>query len=111
MLYAAGGVSGFKAVGLANPIGIGINLMLWSDDVGVGSDIVPTAPVEMAKGGAQNKANEYSRAAQIYPDPCAWLRQQYDQASSNIERQKIKTAQKQLGCRQNSTLNDKCDKK
>jgi RHS repeat-associated protein len=56
--------------------------------------------LRMAKGGEQNKANEWSRAAQQEPDPCDWLKRQYnDPNTSSADRQKIKTAQKVLGCR------------
>ena len=68
-------------------------------------------PIQMAKGGIQNKANEYSREASQQPDPCNWLIKQYNNASSTAERMKIKTAQKVLGCRKNSTQNDKCKEK
>ena len=57
----------------------------------------------MAKGGNQNKDNEYSREARKQPDPCGWLRQQYQAETNSSERNKIKTAQKVLGCRQNSS--------
>ncbi|MGQ0801823.1 MAG: RHS repeat domain-containing protein [Pseudomarimonas sp.] len=56
----------------------------------------------MAKGGEQNKANEYSRAAAMEPDPCSWLRAKYDSARASrdtVAQQKIKLAQKFLGCR------------
>lgn len=61
--------------------------------------LCPNQPLYMSKGGTQNKSGEYSRAAQQQPDPCAWLREQYNSASSSIERNKIKAAQKVLGCR------------
>ncbi len=61
----------------------------------------------MAKGGNQNKENEWSREARLQPDPCNWLKEQYRQASS-ADRQKIKTAQKVLGCRKNSSTNEDC---
>ncbi|WP_353327979.1 RHS repeat-associated core domain-containing protein, partial [Chitiniphilus shinanonensis] len=66
-------------------------------------------PMEMAKGGRQNLENEYSRAARQYPDPCDWLRSEYNNTSDSKKRMKIKTAQKVLGCRQNSTRNDECE--
>jgi len=56
----------------------------------------------MAKGGNQNKENEWSRAAREKQpkDPCRWLQQAYqDPSISAADRQKIKTAQKFLGCR------------
>ena len=65
-------------------------------------------PTEMAKGGKQNLENEYSREARLQPDPCDWLKQQYDGARSAVERNKIKQAQKQFGCRGNSTTRDQC---
>ncbi len=52
----------------------------------------------MARGGKKNIENEYSREARLQPDPCAWLKAQYDNASG-AERLKIKAAQKSLGCR------------
>jgi RHS repeat-associated protein len=66
-------------------------------------------PMEMAKGGRQRLDNEWSRDARLQPDPCAWLREQYDKAKDSTNRMKIKTAQKVLGCRQNSTKNDRCE--
>ncbi|MDK2125312.1 hypothetical protein [Parachitinimonas caeni] len=75
-----------------------------------GGSLPTPDPLEMAKGGRQNKDNEYSREANMMPDPCGWLKQQYKQASSSAEKMKIKTAQKVLGCRQNSTLDDKCER-
>lgn len=57
--------------------------------------------VQMAKGGKQNIRNEWTAAAQQHPDPCAWLRQQYQTASA-ADRQKIKRPQKALGCRTSS---------
>ncbi len=63
----------------------------------------------MAKGGNQNKENEYSRAARMQPDPCAWLKAQYNSATDSAARQKIITAQKALGCRRNSSTKD-CEK-
>ncbi len=58
--------------------------------------------LEMSKGGKQNKGNEWSRAArQEQPnDPCSWLQGAYnDPSTTAADRQKIKTAQKFLGCR------------
>ncbi len=52
--------------------------------------------MQMAKGGVQNKGSEYSREARNYPDPCKWLKEIYDLATCNTEKQKIKTAQKLL---------------
>jgi hypothetical protein len=58
----------------------------------------------MAKGATQNKENEYSREARAHPDPCKWLEEQYNSTGCSSEnRQKIKMAQKVLGCRKNST--------
>jgi hypothetical protein len=56
----------------------------------------------MAKGGKQNLENEYTREARLQPDPCDWLRQQYDKACDSAARQKIKQAQKFLECRKSS---------
>jgi hypothetical protein len=66
-------------------------------------------PMDMAKGGRQNLENEWSRVARQEPDPCGWLKQQYNQATDTATRMKIKTAQKVLGCRQNSTTNEQCE--
>lgn len=63
---------------------------------------------QMAKGGNQNKDNEWSRPARLQPDPCAWLRDQYQKAGDSVTKQKIKTAQKVLGCRKNSSSNEDC---
>ena len=73
-----------------------------------GGPMATPDPMEMAKGGNQNKDNEWSREARQHPDPCAWLRQQYSQAKDSVTRQKIKTAQKVLGCRKNSSTNEDC---
>jgi hypothetical protein len=51
-----------------------------------------------AKGGVQNKENEYVRDARLRPDPCEWLQEQYDVADGS-EREKVRIAQKYLGCR------------
>jgi len=56
----------------------------------------------MSKGGDQNKENEWSRAARLQPAPCKWLDEQYKSAQSSEDKQKIKTAQKVLGCRRSS---------
>jgi hypothetical protein len=56
----------------------------------------------MAKGGTKNIQNEYSRAAQLEPDPCGWLADQYDQArkcGDSVAARKMQQAQKALGCR------------
>lgn len=53
----------------------------------------------MAQLGKQNKANEYTREARLQPDPCAWLREQYQKASNSADKRKIETAQKEFGCR------------
>ncbi len=74
-------------------------------------DVTPlplNEPMQMAKGGTQNKANEWSRAAALQPDPCSWLRDQYNKATDSATRMKIKTAQKVLGCRKNSSTNEDC---
>jgi len=51
-----------------------------------------------AKGGVQNKENEYVRDARLRADPCGWLQEQYAGADAS-EREKIRLAQKFLGCR------------
>ncbi|MBZ4419652.1 RHS repeat-associated core domain-containing protein, partial [Myxococcus sp. RHSTA-1-4] len=67
----------------------------------------PPAPpdvCEMAKGGKQRIDNEYVDAARRLPkgtDPCSWLKGLYDSATDSGERQKIKKAQKAMGCRRN----------
>ncbi|WP_414164423.1 hypothetical protein ACMGGS_22315 [Superficieibacter sp. BNK-5] len=58
--------------------------------------------MQMAKGGVQNKDNEYSREARNHPDPCQWLKDMYDSATCNTERLKIKTVPKALKCRHSS---------
>lgn len=61
-----------------------------------------------AKGGKKNIDNEYVRQAKELPkgtDPCKWLRGLQEDASvrgDTIEEQKIKQAQKALGCRPNA---------
>jgi hypothetical protein len=63
--------------------------------------------VQMAKGGTQNKSNEYSRAATAEAqasgkDPCDILADWYREARAAgdaVEAQKIVQAQKALGCR------------
>jgi hypothetical protein len=63
--------------------------------------------VQMAKGGNQNKSNEYSRAATAQAqasgkDPCDILDEWYREARAvgeTVEAQKIVQAQKALGCR------------
>src|SRR6185437_4823359 len=63
--------------------------------------------VQMAKGGTQNKSNEYSRAATAQAqasgkDPCDILAEWYREARAAgeaAEAQKIVEAQKALGCR------------
>ena len=60
----------------------------------------------MAKGGRQNKHNEYSdRARHESPqDPCKWLRDEYNNTPPGLERNKIKESMKAFGCTWNSTL-------
>ena len=61
-----------------------------------------------AKGGKQNYVNEYVRQAKDLPkgtDPCEWLRGLQEDAAARgdtLEGQKIKKAQKVLGCRPNA---------
>jgi RHS repeat-associated protein len=59
--------------------------------------------LSMAKGGKQRKENEYTRAARSQPgDPCEWLQEQYKKARASRDfaaAEKIKLAQKVLGCR------------
>ena len=61
-----------------------------------------------AKGGKQNIDNEYVQQARLLPkgvDPCEWLKEKYREASKadkKEELQKIKRAQKALGCRPNA---------
>lgn len=61
-----------------------------------------------AKGGKQNIDNEFVDQAKVLPkgvDPCEWLRGLQNDASSRddtAEVQKIKKAQKALGCRPNA---------
>jgi hypothetical protein len=51
-----------------------------------------------AKGGKQNYRNEYTEQAKRQPDPCGWLKAQY-QNTKGAERLKIQRAEKELGCR------------
>jgi hypothetical protein len=51
-----------------------------------------------SKGGVQNKENEYVRDARLRPDPCAWLQARYEESTGD-EREKVRLAQKFLGCR------------
>ena len=53
-----------------------------------------------AKGGKQNIDNEYTRDVrnQDIKDPCKYLRGLYNSTKNNLERQKIKKAQKRFGC-------------
>lgn len=73
----------------------------WSGPLPMPMTDAPPNVCEMAKGGKQNIRNHWYYLAQQQPDPCAWLRAQY-QAASGAERLEIKKAQKALGCRQSS---------
>jgi RHS repeat-associated protein len=56
----------------------------------------------MAKGGKQEIENEYVREAKNHPDPCEWLRAEYElarQSRNSAAQQKIVKAQKYFGCR------------
>jgi hypothetical protein len=75
---------------------------------GNGEPLPAPDPMEMAKGGKQNIENEWSREARQHPNPCDWLEQEYNRESDSEIRKKIKKAQKAVGCRQNSTTNEKC---
>ena len=52
-----------------------------------------------------NERNEYTEQARAQKDmsPCEWLRLKYQNASNSVERLKIQTAQKELGCRIHKT--------
>jgi RHS repeat-associated protein len=88
----AGG--GMLAFCTTNPVGIIV--------CGAAAVITIGTICYMAKGGKQNIENEYSRKARNQPDPCTWLQSQYDSATSSDERQKLKMAQKALGCRRST---------
>lgn len=98
-----GGVSGAD-VGAGIGVGLGAGLGGY-----IGNEVGDTLGniVQMAKGGTQNKSNEYSRAATAEAqatgkDPCDILDDWYREARAAgdaIEAQKIVQAQKALGCR------------
>ncbi|MGZ3460267.1 MAG: hypothetical protein ACXU86_17395, partial [Archangium sp.] len=68
-----------------------------SEDMSV-EDFCKKYTVLCSKGGVQNKENEFVREARLRLDPCEWLQEQYDVATEG-EREKIRIAQKYLGCR------------
>jgi RHS repeat-associated protein len=51
-------------------------------------DYVVAPAFQMAKGGRQSLEDEWSREAMLQPDPCAWLRDQYDQVKDSATRKK-----------------------
>jgi hypothetical protein len=74
----------------------GYRLYKWLTDC---PDQAPTT-TEMARGGKQNKHNEYSDLAcrDSPSDPCKYLKDLYDRTTPGIERNKIKEAMKAFGC-------------
>lgn len=53
----------------------------------------------VAQHGKRKIDNQYSREAKEKPDPCTWLREQFESATDPAERRKIAAAPKALGCR------------
>jgi uncharacterized protein RhaS with RHS repeats len=100
------------AAGAALGAAAGYALGSIADRMAAGNSIAgPVAPpdaMQLAKGGTQNIENEWSRAARLQPDPCRWLREQYEKAGDSATRQKIKTAQKVLRCRRSSESKEDC---
>ncbi len=85
--------------------GCGIAYAVGAFDLVDNTDTIPVIWQWCAKGRKQHKSNEYSRAAQTHPDPCAYLERLYQAARAkgdSVESQKLKLAQKVLGCRQHN---------
>jgi uncharacterized protein RhaS with RHS repeats len=86
--------------GEGHTIGSDIYDLLYPNEYG---DLVGPTSMDMAKGGRRRLENEYSREAKMRGgDICSWLAEQYRNAPNSIERNKIKSAQKEFGCRRNS---------
>jgi len=85
-------------------VATGLGLALYPTPVGEGSDIVPTpGPINMAKGGKQNVANEYVREVQAAglrgpKEICEYLRKLYQDECNTQEKKKIKQAMKYYNC-------------
>jgi RHS repeat-associated protein len=85
--------------------GCGFAFALSAFDVIDNENSVPVIWQWCAKGGKQNIDNEYSGQARLQPDPCSWLAALYQAARAKGDTktaQKLKTAQKALGCRQHN---------
>lgn len=97
----------------ANPVGIWICGGAAIAGIGYGGYLIykhynpecPPPVLEMAKGGKQNKRNEYNwLALQENPgDPCDFLDELYKNTPPGREREKIDQARKAAGCKWNST--------
>lgn len=98
---------GAGLVTLAGSLGAAIEAIALYEGLTM-EDFCTKYEVLCAKGGKQNYANEYVRQARELPkgtDPCAWLRDLKQDASARGDteaEQKIKLAQKVLGCRPNA---------
>lgn len=88
---------GAQLIALAGSLAAAIIAVADAEGVSV-EDFCKNNTILCSKGGVQNKANEYVRDARLKPDPCEWLQEQYDGATG-AEREKIRIAQKYLGCR------------
>lgn len=84
-------------IALAGSLAAAIIAVAESEGMSV-EDFCKNNSILCSKGGVQNKENEYVRDARLKPDPCEWLQEQYDGATGT-EREKIRIAQKYLGCR------------
>ncbi|WP_169800780.1 hypothetical protein [Archangium gephyra] len=92
-LYACGA----QLIVLAGGLTAALIAVAESEDTSV-DDFCKKHTALCAKGGVQNKENEYVRDARLRADPCGWLQEQYAGADAS-EREKIRLAQKFLGCR------------
>jgi hypothetical protein len=92
-MYACGA----HLIALAGSLAAAIILVAEAEGMSV-EDFCKNQTILCSKGGVQNKENEYVREARKRPDPCEWLQEQYDEATGS-ERDKIRMAQKHLGCR------------
>jgi RHS repeat-associated protein len=86
-------------------VGCAFGVALSAFDIIDNTNSVPVIWQWCAKGGKQNIDNEWVRDARLQPDPCAWLEALYKAARARGDSklaQKLKTAQKALGCRGSS---------